>query len=64
MGNFGKEVDLMWLFGLDEYCLGLLAFLDGEDLVYFCRGDGEGAGDGGEFGFFNEALSIQLTYVY
>jgi hypothetical protein len=48
---------LIRLFCLDEDCLALVAFLGGEDLICFCSGDGEGAGDGGEFGFFDEALS-------
>jgi hypothetical protein len=51
-----EEVDLIRLFCLNEDCLGLVAFLGGEDLVCFCGGDGEGAGDGGEFGFFDEAV--------
>jgi hypothetical protein len=41
-----------------------VAFLGGEDLVGFCRGDGEGTGDCCEFGFFDEAASIWLVMCY
>ena len=56
-----EEVDLIGLLCLKEDYLALVAFLGGEDLVCFCRGDGEGAGDGGEFGFFDEAVSSTIN---
>jgi hypothetical protein len=56
MHHTREEVDLIGLLCFNEDCLALVAFLGGEDLVCFCGGDGEGAGDGGEFGFFDEAV--------
>jgi hypothetical protein len=57
MYNTREKVDLIRLLCLNEDYLALVAFLGREDLVCFCGGDGEGAGDGGEFGFFDEAVS-------
>jgi hypothetical protein len=46
MHHAREEVDLIRLLCFNEDCLGFVAFLGGEDLVCFCGGDGEGAGDG------------------
>jgi hypothetical protein len=58
MHHSREKVDLIGLFCFNEDCLGFVAFLGREDLVCFRGGDGEGAGDGGEFGFLDEALPI------
>jgi hypothetical protein len=53
------QVDLIWLFGLDEDGLGLVALLGGEDLVSLSGGDGEGSADSGELGFFDESVGMR-----
>lgn len=58
------KINLVWLLGLNEDRLGLVAFLGREDLVGFCGGDGEGAGNRCEFGFFDEAMCIWLILCY
>ena len=55
MGDTTEEIDLIWLFGLDEDNFRFVTFLGCEDLVYFCGCDGERAFDCCEFGFFHEA---------
>ena len=57
MNNSREKVDLIRLLCLNEDCLALVAFFGWEDLVCFGGCDGEGPVDGGEFGFFDEAVS-------
>lgn len=63
MHHAREEVYLIRLLCFNKDCFGFVAFLGGEDLVCFCGGDGEGAGDGGEFGFFDEAVSSTINHL-
>ena len=54
MHDAAIQRDLVGLLGLHENLLGGVALGGWEDLVGFGGGDGEGAGYGGELGFFDE----------
>lgn len=58
MGDAAVQIDLVGLLGLHEQFFRTVTFLGWEDLVGFGCGDGEWAGYGEEFVFFDEAGDV------